>query len=77
MIRLGEFSTVLHRNICCGYSLEVPCWVLIRNVSPRKFSNEPSKHTISMCYFVGVVGGVQFTTTRLYYISTIRSAKNT
>ena len=24
MIILGQFSPVLHKNICCGYSLEVP-----------------------------------------------------
>ena len=25
MIIRGKFSPVLHKNICCGYSLEVPC----------------------------------------------------
>ena len=24
MIIKGQFSTVLHKNICCGYSLESP-----------------------------------------------------
>ena len=24
MIILGSFSPVLHKNICCGYSLEAP-----------------------------------------------------
>ena len=25
MIIMGKFSPVLHKNICCGYSFEVPC----------------------------------------------------
>ena len=31
MIIMGQFSPILHKNICCGYSLEVPRLFLGRN----------------------------------------------
>ena len=34
-IILGQFSPVLHKNVCCGYSCML--WVLIRSASARHF----------------------------------------
>ena len=44
MIILGYFLLFLHKNICCGYSLEAPCQGASNEYPQCMFFMEKSRH---------------------------------